>query len=69
MSYNRFWSVSELSKVVDIEINHFDPEGDEMCLEAYDIRMRVPNEHNFCFDLPPELAKKLYEKLKEVFES
>ena len=63
---DRFWSVAELNKVTEIEINHYIPQDDES-LEAYDVRMKDPTSlHNFCFDLPPKLAKDLYKKLKEV---
>lgn len=65
---NRFWSVSALSKVVDIEIEHYIPE-DDTSLEAYDVRMIDPTSTwNFCFHLPPKIAEMLYEKLKEVLK-
>ena len=68
---DRFWSVARLSNVTDVEITHFDPEDDEDgdILEAYDVRMRDPTSTwDFCMDLPPRVAKMLYEKLKEIFE-
>jgi len=73
MTYEKFWSVKDLSACVDVEIEHFIPEDDEYfkkeeLLEAYDIKLIVPNDWDYELDVPPQLAKKLYEKLKEIFE-
>jgi len=67
---NRKWlSVAHMNKVTEIEIEHYIPEdGDNHALEAYDIKLKVPDEvWNYELDLPPHLAKKLYEKLGEIF--
>lgn len=64
----KWWSVAHMSKVTDVEITHFVPEaGDNHALEAYDIRLKVPDElWHYELDLPPRVAKMLYEKLKKV---
>ena len=65
----KWWSVAHMSKVTDIEIVHFDPEDDGDALEAYDIKLKVPDElWNYELDLPPRVTKMLYETLRRLFE-